>query len=129
MNNHLYFSFCFYILDHSFVSLCIFISYSFMAVCIVEDAVLTSIHYQAIHIMKRTPSCPFVTTNDDEYHQQYSFNCHGNPISTFSSNQELTKKRQLNRSNTYSNNTESIITVIDNSCSSPAGSTNNNEGM
>ncbi len=84
-----------------------FISYSFMAACVVEDTILTSTYYQATNSRKQT----------------LNFHAHSNQM-------DSSKKRQLNRSNTFNSNNESIITVIDNSCSTEAVVIdNNNESM
>ncbi len=84
-----------------------FISYSFMAACVVEDTILPSIYYQATNSIKQT----------------LNFHAHSNRM-------DSSKKRQLNRSNTFNSNNESIITVIDNSCSTEAVVIdNNNESM
>jgi hypothetical protein len=94
-----------------------------MAACVVEDTVLTSIYCQTTNTMQQSKSSSFETLN-----QRCPFNCHGNSIqidSTLIRNHELTKKRQLNRSNTYHSNTEQTRIVIDNSCLAQAVSTNN----
>jgi hypothetical protein len=96
-----------------------------MAACVVEDTtVLTSIYYQTTHTMQQTKTSSFETLNQG---CPFSFHVNSTQIDpTLLRNYELTKKRQLNRSNTYNSNTEQTRTIIDNSCSAQAVSINNN---
>jgi hypothetical protein len=78
-----------------------------MATCIVEDTRLTSIYYQTTNLIKQT--------------KLSQVNFHG---------MDSTKKRQLTRCNTFNSNNELTETETDNSCSTQAVSTdNNNESM
>ena len=89
-----------------------------MATCVIEDAALTPLYCPT---MKQAQSPSFEAINE-----LCPFNFQVNTIQMDSRNQELTKKRHLSRSNTYSYWEESTRVVTDNSWQTQAVSTNTN---
>jgi hypothetical protein len=100
-----------------------------MAACVFEDTVLTSIYRQTTNSIQQTQSSSFETMS-----HRCQFNFHVNSIqmdsTTLLRNHELIKKRQFNRSNTYSCKNDLTNIANDNSCSTQSVSIkNNNESM
>ncbi|CAM2713566.1 unnamed protein product [Rotaria socialis] len=96
-----------------------------MAACIVEDSVSLLRYCQTTDAMKQTESS--FETNNQQYPSSFHVNSSQTDSTQLLGNQELTKKRPLNRSHTYNSKNELTRIVLDNSCSVQAVSKNNND--